>query len=79
MKKYYFNNGQIVNAKDAKHLVEQMNALSFFNFSIDLHEFMKTTAIQCSVQKECEIRTDSFESFVEDLIANKFIEKYEEV
>lgn len=79
MKKYNFNNGQIVKAKDAKHLVEQMNALSYFNFSNDLFEFMKTTSIQCSMQKECEIRTDSFESFVEDLISNKFIEEYEEV
>lgn len=79
MKKYYFNNGQIVKAKDAKDLVVQMNALSYFNFSTDLFEYMNITAKQCAMLKECIIRTDSYENFVEDLIKYKFIEEYEEL
>lgn len=78
MKKYYFNNGQIIKANNVKDLVGQMNALSYFNFSPDLTEFMEITAKQCAMQRECTIRTDTYDNFVEDLIINKFIEKYED-
>jgi len=38
-----------------------------------LQEFMEQTAYRCKIQRGSEIRTDTVDHFVEDLISNGFI------
>lgn len=77
MKKYQILGGGFVTADSAKDLVEFLNNSSMFGFEFDIEKFMEQTSKACAIQTGAEIRTDSKEVFIADLIANGFITELE--
>jgi len=69
MKNYTLNNGSIIKAEDTKSFVEQLNTLSWFNHKPTIEEYMKTTSVHTAMQTGHNVRIDSTETFVEDLIS----------
>ncbi len=72
MKKYEFLGGGQIEAASNLDLVWEMRNTSHTE-STDLQDFMEQTARRCRIQRGSEIRTDSVDSFVADLIAEGFV------
>lgn len=74
--KYQMRDGKVFTASSATDLVEQMRAASY-QASKDVQEFMGNVSENSYYYNHSNIRTDSPENFVEDLIAGKLVRKVE--
>lgn len=73
MKTYKMAGGYEITATSNEELVQKLNITSLFGFREDLQIFMEDTAGACKFYNGAEIRFDSIENFIEDLISNNFL------
>jgi hypothetical protein len=67
------DDGRVYDAATAAELVDRLRALSFLEHA-DAADFMAQMAANCAAWDGSDVRADSAESFVEDLIATGFLQ-----
>lgn len=73
MKTYKILGGGTITADGNLDIIQKLNDSSIFGRRKDLSQFVKETAGACKMQTGAEIRTNSYEYFVEDLIKAGFL------
>ena len=73
MKTYELKGGGTISGETSRDLVFQLNASSLFGGQTSLTRFMKQTSEACKLQTGAEIRFDTYDNFVGDLVANGFM------
>lgn len=74
MKNYKLKGGGIITADSSLDLVIQLSKNTIFAFNNNLTQFRKETAERCEIYNQSKIRTEDNDVFIDDLIANEFIE-----
>ena len=72
-KKYQMLDGKTFNASSPTNLIEQMRFDSKFSTGNDLNEFMLNVSQNSYEYNNSNIRTNTHENFVEDLIKEEFV------
>jgi hypothetical protein len=67
------DDGRVYEAATAAELIERLRALSFLEHG-DAADFMAQMSANCAAWDGSDVRADSAESFVEDLIATGFLQ-----
>ncbi len=67
------DDGRIYEAATAAELVDRLRALSFMEHG-DAADFMAKMAANCAAWDGSDVRADSAETFVEDLVSIGFLE-----
>ena len=67
------DDGRVYEAATAADLVDRLRALSFLEHA-DAADFMAKMAANCAAWDGSDVRADSAEAFVEDLIAAGFLQ-----
>ena len=67
------DDGRVYEAATAAALVDQLRALSFLEHG-DAADFMAQMSANCAAWDGSDVRAGSAETFVEDLIANGFLQ-----
>ena len=71
---YLFIGGGCVTADSADMFVEKMRDMSLFCKVLDIDQYMTDVASRCLLYSKSNIRTDSKQHFLQDLIDNDFVE-----
>lgn len=74
MNKYKTLDGKIVEANSDKQLIEKLREDSFTE-STDLKDFMVQTSRRCYEYDKSNIRIDTHENFINDMIKGGFLTK----
>jgi hypothetical protein len=72
--KYKMLDGKIFKASSPTNLVNQMREDSMFGAGKDLNDFMVNVSVSSYEYNHSNIRTDTHENFIADLMAGGFIE-----
>lgn len=75
MKKYQTLDGGIIQAANAHDFVKQMNYESWFSFDVSFDKFRENVSTQCKMMTGADIRVDSNENFLSDLLSNNFVKE----